>query len=125
MLSLFTDLPVYSFQENVADALVGKENTPVELVAGTLKIQALNAGIYIGDLYERLEGSQAFRVNLRGPIRKCISSGVINTPAYVKMTATGLAAAAQNDKCCGIAIYPPVCALNDIVSYIKTDCVMP
>lgn len=125
MLSIFTELPQFSFQQNVADALVGDENTPVELVQGTLKIQALNAGIFIGTTYERLEGSQSFRVNLRGPIRKCISSGAINAPAYVKMTANGLAAANSGDKACGIAIYPYVAAQNDIVSYIQTDCVMP
>lgn len=124
-LSIYTDLPQYSFQENVTDALVGKEGYPVEIVTGTLNIQALNAGIYIGDLFERLEGSQAFRVNLRGPIRKAVSSGALNTPCYVTMTANGLAAAASGNKCAGIAIFPYVCAQGDQVSYIKTDCVMP
>ena len=125
MLSLFTDLPQFSFKQNAANALVGLENTPVELVAGTLNIQVLNAGIYIGTAYERLEGSQAFRVNLRGPIRKAISSGALVCPCYVTMTSTGLAAAASGNKCCGIAIYPFNPAQNDIVSYIQTDCVMP
>lgn len=124
-LSFYTDLPQFSFQENVADALLGKEGMPVELVAGTLNIQAFNAGIYIGDLFEKLEGSQAFKVNLRGPIKKAISSGALNTPCYVTMTANGLAAAASGNKCCGIAIYPYVAAQGDFVSYIKTDCVMP
>jgi hypothetical protein len=125
MLSIYTELSVFSFKENVTDALVGLENTPVELVAGTLNIQALNAGIYIGTTYERLEGSQSFRVNLRGPIRKCIASAAINAPAYVKMVAGGLAAANSGDKACGIAIYPFAAAQNDIVSYIQTDCIMP
>jgi hypothetical protein len=125
MLSFYTDLPVYSFQENVADALVGKENYPVELVAGTLNIQLLNAGIHIGNMFERLEGSQAVKTILRGPIRKAISSGAIVTPAYVKMTANGLAAAVSGEKCCGIAIFPANVAQNDIASYIQTDCVMP
>jgi len=126
----FTELPVFSFKENVADALVGKENYPVEIVAGSLNIQAFNAGIYIGDLYERLEGSQSFRVNLRGPIRKAVASAAIDLtggPAYVKMVATGLATAVSGEKCVGIAIYPysKAAAAGDIVSYIKTDCIMP
>lgn len=125
MLSFYTEFPKYSFKENVADALVGKENYPVELVQGTLNIQLLNAGIFIGTLFERLEGSQSFSVALRGPIRKAISSGAINAPAYVKMTANGLAAANSGDKACGVAIFPYVAAQNDIVSYIQFDCVMP
>ena len=124
-LSFYTDLPTYSFASNVADALVGYEGYPVELVAGTMKIQAFNAGIYIGDLFERLEGSQAWKVNLRGPIKKAVSSGALATPCYVTMTANGLAAAVSGNKCAGIAIYPAVCAQGDQVSYIKTDCVMP
>lgn len=125
MLSLFTEMPQFSFQQNAKDGLVGLENTPVELVAGTLKIQTFNAGIYIGTAYERLEGSQAFRVNLRGPIRKCIAAAAINAPAYVKITSTGVTPANSGDKCVGIAIYPFAAAQNDIVSYIQTDCVMP
>jgi hypothetical protein len=124
-LSIYTDLPTYSFQENVADALVGKEGYPVELLPGTLKIQLLNAGIYIGDLFERLEGSQAFGVNLRGPIKKALAGGALNAPAYVKMTANGLVAAGSGDKAHGIVIFPFVCAQGDQVSYIKFDCVMP
>ena len=118
-------MPQVACTQTVKDALVGLDNTPVELVTGTLNIQALNAGIYIGTAYERLEGSQAFRVNMRGPIRKSISSGALVCPCYVTMTSTGLAAAASGNKCCGIAIYPFTPAQNDIVSYIQTDCVMP
>ncbi len=125
MLSLFTDQSHFSFKQNVKDALVGLENTPVELVAGTLNIQAYNAGIFIGTAYERLEGSQAFKVILRGPIRKCIAASAINAPAYVKISSAGLVAANSGDKCVGIAIYPYVAAQNDIVSYIQTDVVMP
>ncbi len=125
MLSFYTDLPVFSFKENVTDALVGKEFYPVEIVQGTLNIQLLNAGIYIGETFEKLEGSQAFRVNLRGPIRKCISGGVLAAPCYVKMSANGLVAANSGDKACGIAIFPYNAVQNDIVSFIQFDCVMP
>jgi len=125
MQILRTETPVFSFKQNVADALVGLEDTPVELAAGTLNIQALAAGILIGTLRERLEGSQSFGVNLRGPIRGCIAGGAINAPAYVKMGATGLVAANSADKICGIAIYPFAAALNDKVSYIQFDAVMP
>lgn len=122
----YTEFPKESFVENVAAALVGKEGFPVELVdADTQKIQILNAGIYIGVIFERLEGSGSYLVHTRGPIRKAIASGAINAPAYVKMTATGLAAAGSGDKCCGIAISPKTIAQNDIVSFIATDCVMP
>jgi hypothetical protein len=124
-LSIYTDIPQFSFPQNVADALVGKEGYPVELVAGTLNVQLFNAGIYIGDMFERLEGSQAVGVNLRGPIKKAIAGGALNSPAYVKMTAGGLVAANSADKAHGIVIFPFVCAQNDIVSYIKFDCVMP
>ena len=124
--SFHTEFPKHSFVENVAAALVGYENYPVELVdADTQKIQILNAGIHIGNISERLEGSNAYLVHTRGPIRKSIAASAINAPAYVKMTATGLAAAAQNDKCCGIAISPKTIAAGDIVSYLQTDCIMP
>jgi hypothetical protein len=122
----YTEFPKHSFTENVAAALVGKEGYPVELVdADTQKIQILNAGIYLGVIFERLEGSGSYLVHTRGPIRKAIAGYAINAPAYVKMTATGLQAAAQNDKACGVAISPKAIAVGDIVSYIAFDCVMP
>lgn len=124
--SFITEYPKYSFTEAVAAALVGKENYPVEIAdADNQTIQLLNAGIHVGTIYERLEGSSAYLVHTRGPIRKCIAGGAINAPAYVKMTANGLAAANSGDKCCGIAISPKVIAQGDIVSFIQTDCVMP
>jgi hypothetical protein len=124
--SFYTEWPKHSFSENVAAALVGKENYPVELVdADTQKIQILASGILIGTISERLEGSSAYLVHTRGPIRKCIAGGAINAPAYVKMGATGVVAASSGDKCCGIAINPKTIATGDIVSFIQTDCVMP
>lgn len=124
--AIYTEFPKHSFTENVAAALVGKEGFPVELVdADTQKIQILAAGIYIGVIFERLEGSSSYMVHTRGPIRKAIASGAINAPAYVKMTATGLAAANSADKICGIAISPKAIAQNDIVSFIQFDGVMP
>lgn len=124
--SFYTEWPKHSFSENVAGALVGKENYPVELVdADTQKIQILNAGIVIGTISERLEGSSSYLIHTRGPIRKSIAAGAINAPAYVKHTATGLAAAASGDKCHGIAINPKTIAAGDIVSFMQTDCIMP
>lgn len=125
MLSIYTELPSYSFQQNVADALVGKEGYPLELVQGTLNVQLYNAGIPIGNMFERLEGSQAVRAHLRGPIRKGIAQAAINAPAYVKWVNGGLAPAASGDKACGIAIYPFAAAAGDQVSFIQTDCIMP
>lgn len=125
MLSFYTEFPKYSFKENVTDALVGKENYPVEIVAGTLNIQLLNAGIVIGSLFERLEGSQAFSVALRGPIRKGIANGNIAAPAYVKWGVGGLVAANSGDKAHGIAIFPYNPIAGDMVSFIQVDCVMP
>lgn len=124
-MSFYTDLPAMSFSENVDGALTGKEGYPVELVQGSLKIQAFNAGIYIGTLFERLEGSSAWKVQLRGRIVKAVAGGAINAPAYVKQSATGLVAANSGDKCVGIAIYPYVIAQGDQVSFIQSDCVMP
>lgn len=124
--SFYTEWPKHSFVENVPAALVGKENYPVELVdADTQKIQLLNAGIHIGTISERLEGSSAYLVHTRGPIRKCIAQSAINAPAYVKMVNGGLAPANSGDKCHGIAISPKTIAVGDIVSFIQTDCVMP
>jgi hypothetical protein len=124
-LSFYTDWPMYSFPENVTDALVGKEGYPVEIVQGSLNIQLYNAGIPIGVMFERLEGSQAVKVHLRGPIRKAITTAALQCPCYVKYAANGLAAGGSGDKCCGIAIYPYNPAINDIVSFIQTDCIMP
>jgi hypothetical protein len=121
-----TEFPKQSFTENVAAALVGKEGYPVELVdADTQKIQILASGIYLGVIFERLEGSGSYLVHTRGPIRKGIAASAINAPAYVKQSATGLAAANSADKCCGIAIGPKTIAAGDIVSFMATDCVMP
>jgi hypothetical protein len=125
LMGPYTDVPQYSFKQNVTDALVGKEGQPLELVAGTLNVQLYNAGIPIGVMFERLEGSQAVKVNLRGPIRKAVATGAINSPAYVKWAAGGIAAGGSGDKCCGVAIYPYVCAAGDLVSFIETDCIMP
>jgi len=126
MLQDITEFPKESFQANVATDLVGKEYWPVELVdAGTQKIQILTTGIPLGVLYQRLEGSAAWLVHTRGPIRKCIAASAINAPAYVKMTATGLAAASSADKCCGVALSPKTIAQNDIVAFMQFDCVMP
>lgn len=122
----YTEFPKHSFVENVAAALVGKEGYPVELVdADTQKIQILASGIYLGVIFERLEGSSSYLVHTRGPIRKAIAGGAISAPAYVKMGATGLVAASSSDKCCGVAISPKTIATNDIVSFIQFDCVMP
>jgi hypothetical protein len=125
-LAFYTELPQFSFEANVPANLVGKEGWPVEMVsAATQKIQLLNAGIYLGTLHERLEGDVAWRVNLRGPIRKGVANGAINAPAYVKQAASGLVAANSADKAHGIAISPAVIAAGDIISYIQFDCVMP
>ena len=128
--AFYTETPKESFVVNVAAALVGKENYPVEIAAvaaSTNKptIQLLNAGIFIGTIRERLEGSSSYLVDLRGPIKKGIANGVINAPAYIKFANGGMVAANSADKAHGIAIAPGVIAAGDIVSYIQTDCVMP
>lgn len=128
--AFYTEWPKEAFTENVAGALVGKENYPVEIAAiasSTNKptIQLLNAGIYIGTIFERLEGSSSYLVHTRGPIRKSIAGGAINAPAYVKQTANGLVAANSGDKIHGIALAPGVIAQGDIVSFMQFDTVMP
>ncbi|HEY5041305.1 MAG TPA: hypothetical protein VIK53_04825 [Verrucomicrobiae bacterium] len=121
-----TEFPKESFTETTALLLVGKEGYPVEIVDADLAtIQILNSGIYIGVVYERLEGSGAYLIHTRGPIRKAIAGYAISAPAYVKMTATGLEAASSADKACGIAIAPKTIAAGDIVSFMAFDCIMP
>ena len=122
----YTEYPKQSFKQAVSNALVGLEGMPVEIAdADAQTIQALSSGIYIGVLFERLEGSQSFLVHTRGPIRKGIAASAINAPAYVKMGTTGLAAASSTEKCCGIAISPKTIAAGDVVSFIACDCIMP
>ena len=122
--SFYVDLPRHSFEADVPANLVGKEFWPVELKANG-KIQLLASGICIGYLRERLEGSNAWQVCMRGPIVKTIAGGAITTPAVVKNSANGVVAASSADKSHGIAIFPPVCAQNDIISMIMVDHVMP
>src|SRR5580658_2436921 len=97
MLVDYTVLPFASFPEVAFGALVGKEGYPVEIAANQLTgptsmpaIQILNAGIYIGDLFEHLEGSTAWKVQLRGYICKGIAAVAITAPSYVVIGATGL-----------------------------------
>jgi hypothetical protein len=116
-----------SFEENVAGALVGKEGCVVEIVAGN-KIQLYNAGIPIGVLYQRLEGSNAWDVRLfgKGGTLRAIAGGAINCPAYVKAQAGGLMiAAGSGDKCHGVAIQPNMCAQNDVIEVIDNPQIMP
>lgn len=121
-----TEFPKDSFPANVTANLVGMEGYPVEMVdADTRKIQLLASGIYLGVLFERLEGSAAWLVHTRGPVRKAVAGGAINAPAYVKMGTTGLVAASSADKAHGIALGPKTIATNDIVSYMQFDCIMP
>src|ERR1017187_9141386 len=107
MQAIYTETPVFSLVQNVKDALVGKEDYPVEIVPGGLTIQLLAAGIHIGNAFERLEGSQCFKCHLRGPIRRGIVGVALTAvPCYVKVAAGGLAPANSADKCCGIAVLP-------------------
>lgn len=123
----YVDTAYRSFEENVAGALVGKEGYVVEITAGN-KIQLYNAGIPIGVLLQRLEGSNAWAVRLFGKGGTCraIAGGAINTPAYVKAAAGGQMVAANSaDKCHGIAISPAVAAQNDVIEIIDNPQVMP
>lgn len=123
----YVDTAYRAFEANVADALVGFEGYVVEIVAGN-KIQLYNAGIPIGVLLQRLEGSQAWNVHLFGKGGTCraIAGGAINAPAYVKAAAGGkMVAAGSGDKCQGIAILPSVAANNDVIEVIDNPQVMP
>ena len=123
----YVDTQYRSFEENVAGALVGKEGYGVEIVAGN-KIQLYNAGIPIGVLLQRLEGSNAWNVRLlgKGGTLRAVAGGAINSPAYVKFAAGGLMVAANSaDKCHGIAIQPAVAAQTDIIEVIDNPQVMP
>jgi hypothetical protein len=130
MLSTITEFPKDSFQAAVPANLIGKEGFPVEIVAigqSATTIQLLNAGIYVGVLFERLEGSGAWLVHTRGPIRKAVAAqamNVANGPIYVKMTAAGLVPAVSGDKVCGL-LMSTAAAANSIVSFTQFDTVMP
>lgn len=127
MMVDYTNLPFASFPENVYGALVGYEGYPVCLVAGTLNIQLYTGGngIYIGDLFEHLEGSTAWKVQLRGYIAKGIAAGAIAAPSFVLAGNGGLTSVATGagTKAHGIAIYPYNANVGDFVAYIKTDCI--
>jgi hypothetical protein len=123
----YVDTAYRSFDSDVADALVGKEGLVVEITAGN-KIQLYNAGIPIGVLFQRLEGSQSWSVRLfgKGGTLRAVAGGAINSPAYVKVAAGGkMVAAASADKCQGVAIQPAVCALNDVIEVLDNPQVMP
>jgi len=132
MLNTITEFPKDSFSENVSGALVGKEGWPVEIVSiGSSKttVQILASGIYIGVIFERLEGSGAYLVHTRGPIRKSVAAGALalgagGTPIYVKQSATGLVAANSGDKSCGL-LMSPASAAGSIVMFMAFDCIMP
>ncbi len=123
----YVDTAYRQFESNVADALVGKEGYVVEIVAGN-KIQLYNAGIPIGVLFQRLEGSQAWSVRLfgKGGTLRAIAGGAINSPAYIKPAAGGkMVAGGSGDKCQGVAIQPAVCADGDFIEVIDNPQVMP
>jgi len=136
MLQAITEFPKDSFQEASSGALVGKEGYPVEILScatalgAKTTIQILNAGIYIGVIFERLEGSGAYLVHTRGPIRKSIAAQALalgnggTTPIYVKQSATGLVPANSGDKVCGLLLYP-ASAAGSIVPFMQFDAIMP
>jgi len=125
----YTDTPYKPFQADVPDNLVGKEGYAVEIVGGgNNNIQLYNAGIPIGVLFQRLEGSAGWNVRLfgKGGTLRAIAGGAINAPAYVKVQAGGKMIAANSaDKCQGVAIYPDVMAANDVIEVIDNLQVMP
>jgi hypothetical protein len=131
-LRTFTEFPKDSFTAAVPANLIGKEGWPVEILATTASattIQILNAGIYIGVLRERLEGSVAWLVDTRGPIRKGVAAqamalGGAGTPIYVKQSATGLVPANSADKACGLLL-TAASAAGSICSFMAFDCIMP
>lgn len=124
----YVDTAYRSFTAEVPADLVGKEGYVVEVVAGKATIQLYQAGIPIGVLQQRLEGSNAWNVHMFGKGGTCraIAGGAINAPAYVKAAAGGkMVAAASADKCQGVALSPLVAAANDVIELIDNPQVMP
>jgi len=126
-----TEFPKDSFQAAVPANLVGKNGYPVEILSigqSATTIQLLNAGIYIGTLYENLEGSVSWLVHTRGPVRKAVAAQAMNVtnapPIYVKMTAAGLVPANSGDKACGLLLATAQAA-GSIVSFMAFDAIMP
>ena len=77
----------YSFKSVVSNALVGYEGCPVMGVAqtdGSVQIQLWDGSSRVlGILKERLEGSQAWRVSMRGPVVKVRATAAITALAFV------------------------------------------
>lgn len=124
----YVDTAYRSFEADVPANLVGMEGYVVEIVAGKSTIQLYQAGIPIGVLLQRLEGSNAWNVHLFGKGGTCraVAGGAINAPAFVKAAAGGkMVAAASADKCQGIAILPLIAAANDVIEVIDNPQVMP
>jgi len=130
-LRSYTEFPKESFTAAVPANLVGKNGYPVEIVSigqSATTIQILNAGIYVGVLAENLEGSAAWLVHTRGPIRKGVAAQAMNvtnsTPIYVKQSGTGLVPANSGDKVCGL-LMDSASGAGSIVPFMAFDAVMP
>jgi len=124
----YQDRPYRSFVAAVPANLVGQEGMLVELIPGTNTIQLYNAGIPLGVLLDRLEGSTAWNVRLigGGGTLRGIAGGAINPPAYVKASAGGTMVAGNSaDKCLGIAIFPYQINQGDIIEVVDDRCIMP
>ena len=131
MLRTYTEFPKESFTAAVPANLVGKNGYPVEILAigsSTTTIQILNAGIYIGVLFENLEGSNAWLVHTRGPIRKGVAAQAMNVtggaPIYVKQSGTGLVPANSGDKACGL-LMDSASGAGSLVPFMAFDAIMP
>ena len=129
-LRSYTEFPKESFVAAVPANLVGKNGYPVEIlsIGQPTTIQILNAGIYIGVLFENLEGSAAWLVHTRGPIRKGVAAQAMNVtggaPIYVKQSAAGLVPANSGDKACGL-LMDSASGAGSLVPFMAFDAIMP
>ena len=130
-LRSYTEFPKESFTAAVPANLVGKNGYPVEILAigsQATTIQLLNAGIYIGVLHENLEGSAAWLVHTRGPIRKGVAAQAMNVaggaPIYVKQSGNGLVPANSGDKVCGLLL-DSASGAGSLVPFMAFDAIMP
>jgi len=89
----YIDARYAAFEAAVPADLAGKEDYYVEIVAGTRTIQLYNAGVAIGVLTERLQGSGTWSVRLLGcgGTYRARANGAIAHLADVKAEAGGKA----------------------------------
>jgi hypothetical protein len=128
MLQTYIDGPYRAFTADVPANLIGMEGYLVEQTAiGTIQLYtATPMRPPVGTLFERLEGSNAWKVRLigKGGTVRMVAGGAITLPAFVKANTGGtVIAASSTNAALGYAIVPDggvafTAAANDFIEVI-------